>query len=172
MSVRTVVTRPISLLLTTATVAATLTGCALLGLAQDCEGTDPRVQELAALDILESRPDEATVARGFEKVDAGCWADSGEVAVYAERTYAFSGTRAEVAEHYRTAARQDGWRRDSEAAPEDLCFVREEMSLRIVFLTAELLKEYGHGTRPDLTTGAGYWIRIDANVNSGSEAGC
>ncbi|NEE52977.1 hypothetical protein G3M55_51325, partial [Streptomyces sp. SID8455] len=70
------------------------------------------------------------------------------------------------------AARQDGWRRDSEAAPEGLCFVREEMSLRIVFLTAELLKEYGHGTRPDLTTGAGYWIRIDANVNSGSEAGC
>lgn len=46
------------------------------------------------------------------------------------------------------------------------------MSLRIIFLTAELLEEYGHGTRPDLTTGASYWIRIDANVNSGSEAGC
>ncbi|MFW3464566.1 hypothetical protein [Streptomyces sp. 058-1L] len=112
--------------------AATLTGCALLDLAQDCEGTDPRVQELAALDILGSRPDEATVARGFEKADAGCWADSGEVAVYAERTYAFSGTRAEVAEHYRTATQQDGWRRDYEAAPDDLCFVRERMSLRIV----------------------------------------
>lgn len=152
--------------------AATLTGCALLDLAQDCEGTDPRVQELAALDILGSRPDEAIVARGFEKADAGCWADSGEVAVYAERTYAFAGTRAEVAEHYRTATRQDGWRRDSEAASDDLCFGREKMSLRIIFLTAELLEEYGHGTRPDLTTGAGYWIRIDANVNSGSEAGC
>jgi hypothetical protein len=51
--------------------AATLTGCAVLDLAQDCEGTDPRVEEMAALHILDSRPDKATVARGFEKVDAG-----------------------------------------------------------------------------------------------------
>jgi hypothetical protein len=172
LSLRTVVTRPISLLLATAFMAATLTGCAVLDLAQDCAGTDPRVEEMAALDILDSRPDEATVARGFEKVDAGCWADSGDVMVYAERTYAFPGTRAEVAAHYRTATLQDGWSPDPEASPDDLCFVRESMSLRIVFLTAELLAEDGHGSRPDLTTGAGYSISIDSYVNSGVEAGC
>ncbi|MFE9181198.1 hypothetical protein ACFYN5_33660 [Streptomyces sp. NPDC007126] len=49
-------------------------------------------EEPAALPILDSRPDEATVARGFEEVDAGCWSDSGDVTVYAERTYAFPGT--------------------------------------------------------------------------------
>jgi hypothetical protein len=161
-----------SLLLATAFMAATLTGCALVDLAQDCEGTGPRVEEMAALDILDSRPDEATVARGFEKVDAGCWADSGDVMVYAERTYAFPGTRAEVAAYYRTATLQAGWSPDPEASPDDLCFVRETMSLRIVFLTAELLAEDGHGSRPDLTTGAGYSISIDAYVKSGIEAGC
>jgi hypothetical protein len=52
--------------------AATLTGCALLELARDCEGTDDRVKEVAALDILDSRPDGAAVAQGFEEVDADC----------------------------------------------------------------------------------------------------
>lgn len=160
MSLRTACIRPISLLLAAAFVTSALTGCALMDLARDCEGTDAKVEEMAALDILGSRPDEATVARGFEEVDAGCWSDSGDVSVYAERTYAFPGTRAEVAAHYRTAARQDGWSPDPEAAPDDLSFVKETKSLQIVFLTAELLAEEGHGSRPDLTTGAGYSISV------------
>jgi hypothetical protein len=142
--------------------ASALTGRTLMDLARDCEGTDARVEEMAALDILDSRPDAATVARGFEKVDADCWSDSGDVVVYAERTYAFPGTRAEVAAHYRTAAQQDGWSPDPDAAPDDLSFVKETMSLQIVFLTAELLAEEGHGSRPDLSTGAGYSIRVDS----------
>ncbi|CAM5331603.1 hypothetical protein [Streptomyces griseomycini] len=142
--------------------ASALTGCTLADLARDCEGTDARVEEMAALDILDSRPDEATVARGFEKVDAGCWADSGDVVVYAERTYAFPGTRAEVAAHYRTAAQQGGWSPDPDALPDDLRFVKETMSLQIVFLTAGLLAEEGRGSRPDLSTGAGYSISIDS----------
>ncbi|MFE0653973.1 hypothetical protein ACFVZH_36000 [Streptomyces sp. NPDC059534] len=172
MPLQTGVTRPISLFLTTALVATPLTGCALLDLARDCEGTDAQVEEMAALDILDSRPDGATVARGFEEVDAGCWADSGDVVVYADRTYAFPGTRAEVAAHYRTVALQHGWSPDPEALPDDLCFAREAMSLQIVFLTAERLAEDGHGSRPDLTTGAGYSISIDSYVNSGIAAGC
>ncbi|ANB10506.1 hypothetical protein SAM40697_6553 [Streptomyces ambofaciens] len=142
--------------------ASALTGCTLTDLARDCEGADARVEEMAALGILDSRPDRATVARGFEEVDAGCWADSGDVTVYAERTYAFPGTRAEVAAHYRTAAQQDGWSPDPDAAPDDLSFVRKTMSLRVVFLTAELLAEEGHGSRPDLSTGAGYSISVDS----------
>ncbi|MGW4043167.1 hypothetical protein [Streptomyces sp. NPDC004721] len=165
-------TRPISLLLSTALAAVTLTGCALVELAGDCEGTEDRVKEMAALDILDSRPAGATVARGFEKVDAGCWADSGDVSVYANRTYAFPGTQAEVAAYYRTAVVRDGWNPDPEALPDDLCFARENMVLQIVFLTAEGLAEDGHGSRPDLTTGAGYSINVDSFVNSGVEACC
>ncbi|MDV5144121.1 hypothetical protein R1T08_07595 [Streptomyces sp. SBC-4] len=145
--------------------AGTLTGCTLMELARDCEGTDDRVKELAALDILDSRPAEATVARGFEEVDAGCWADSGDVVVYAHRTYAFPGTQAEVAAHYRAAVVRDGWKRDPEARPDDdLSFVKEDMVLWVVFLTAERLAEDGYGSRPDLTAGAGYSISIDSYV--------
>jgi hypothetical protein len=92
--------------------------------------------------------------------------------VYANRTYAFPGAQAEVAAHYRTAAARDGWTPGPDALPDDLCFVREKMVLQIVFLTAERLEEDGHGSRPDLTTGAGYSINIDSFVNSGVEAGC
>ncbi|GGU50219.1 hypothetical protein [Streptomyces lavendofoliae] len=165
-------TRPISLVLSTALAAATLTGCALLELASDCEGTDARVKKMTALDILDSRPDGASIARGFEEVDAGCWADSGDVVVYADRTYAFPGTRAEVTEHYQTAVVRDGWIPDPEALPGELCFTKEDMALSIVFLTAERLEEDGHGNRPDLTTGAGYSLSADSYVGSGAEASC
>ncbi|MFE6814772.1 hypothetical protein [Streptomyces sp. NPDC057675] len=163
---RTSTTHPISLLLSTTLAAATLTGCALQELTRDCEGTDDRVKEMAALDILNSRPDGATIARGFEEVDAGCWADSGEVVVYADRTYTFPGTRAEVTAHYWTAVVRDGWTQDPEALIGDLRFIREDMTLSIVFLTAERLAKDGHGSRPDLTTGAGYSVSIDSYVNS------
>ncbi|MER8043084.1 hypothetical protein [Streptomyces sp. NPDC094032] len=154
---RTGITRTTSLLLASALLAVSLTGCALLDLARTCEGTDARVAELAALDILDSRPDEAAVARGFEKVDAGCWADSGDVVVYAGRTYAFPGTRDEVATHYRTVALRDGWSPGREASPsDDLCFTKDAMSLQVVFPTA----------------GAGYSINVDSYVNSGAVSGC
>ncbi|WP_228981666.1 hypothetical protein [Streptomyces sp. DH12] len=152
--------------------AATLTGCTLLELARDCEGTAHRVREVAALDILDSRPDGAAAARGFEEVNAGCWADSGEVVVYADRTYAFPGTRAEVTAHYRTAVVRDGWIPGREALPGELCFTREGMALWIAFLTAERLEEDGHGSRPDLTTGAGYSVGVESYVGSGAEASC
>ncbi|MGX2993857.1 hypothetical protein JNUCC64_06090 [Streptomyces sp. JNUCC 64] len=172
MPLRTGTTRPIPLLLATALVGVTLTGCSLMDLAADCEGTDGRVKELAALGILDSRPDGATVPRGFEEVDAGCWADSGDVVVHAERTYAFPGTRAEVTAHYRKAAARDGWTKAPDAPPGGLCFTREGMALWVGFLTAERLAEDGHGKRPDLTTGAGYSVGVDTYVNSGAQAGC
>jgi hypothetical protein len=143
-------------------VTSALTGCTLMDLAQDCEGTDGRAEELAALPVLGSRPDEATMARGFEEVDAGCWSDSGDATVHAGRTYAFPGTRAGVAAHYRTAARQDRWRPDPDAASGNLSFVKKTMNVRIIFLTTELLAEEGHGSRPDLTTGAGYSTSVDS----------
>ncbi|MFF8093050.1 hypothetical protein [Streptomyces sp. NPDC016675] len=162
MSSRTPRIRQRSLLLATALAASMLSGCSLMDLARDCEGTDARITELATLDILHSRPHEATAARGFETVDTGCWADSGDVVVSAERIYAFPGTRAEVAAHYRAAAPRDGWSPDPDAVPGELRFVKEAMSLRIVFLTAESLAEEGHESRSDLTSGAGYSIGVDS----------
>ncbi|MFI8425869.1 hypothetical protein [Streptomyces sp. NPDC085479] len=162
MPLRTRTTHPISLLLTTALAAVTVTGCAFLELARDCEGTEDQVKETAALGILDQRPDGAAVARGFEDVDAGCWADSGDVTVFATRTYTFAGTRADVSAYYRTAAVRDGWSQDPETPPGDLSFTRDGMVLSVVFLTAEGLAEAGHGSRPDLTTGAGYAISVDS----------
>ncbi|MFC8369070.1 MULTISPECIES: hypothetical protein [unclassified Streptomyces] len=171
MSLRTII-RSMLLPLSAVLAAGTLTGCALRDLTRDCDGTDDRVKETAALGILDSRPTGATVARGFEEVDAGCWADSGDVSVYAERTYAFPGTRTEVTAHYRAAAVRDGWDPDPEAPPGGLCFVKDDMALRVVFLTAERLEEYGYGDRPDLIAGAGYSVGVDSFVGSGGEAGC
>ncbi|MFE7030691.1 hypothetical protein ACFU9Y_10290 [Streptomyces sp. NPDC057621] len=154
--------RLIPLLLATVSVASALTGCALMDLARDCEGAGVRVEEMAALDILDSRPDDAGVARGFGKVDAGCWSDSGDVVVSAERTYTFPGARGEVAAHYRAAAQDDGWRPDPDAGPDDLSFVKKTMSLQIVFLTAEHLAEVDYGSRPDLSTGTAYSISVES----------
>ncbi|GAA2331495.1 hypothetical protein OKJ48_11390 [Streptomyces kunmingensis] len=183
MLLRSGIARPISLLLAALAAAGMLTGCGLQELAHDCEGTDDRVKEIAALDILDSRPAGATVAPGSEKVDAGCWADSGDVSLYAGRTYVSPGTRAEVAAHYRTVAKRDGWDPDPGGSSGDLCFVKEEMSLRVAFLTAEDLAkdlaedlaedraEDGDGSRPDLPSGAGYSVNVDSYVHSG-EASC
>ncbi|MBD3930152.1 hypothetical protein IF129_01000 [Streptomyces chumphonensis] len=165
-------TRHTALVLSAVLGVAPLTGCALLDAAGGCEGADGRVRDVAALDILDSRPDGAAVARGFEKVDAGCWADSGDVVVYADRTYAFPGTREDVTAHYRTSAVRDGWNPGPEDSPGGMCFTREDMSLRLVFLTAEILREDGHGSRPDLTTGAGYSVSVETYLNDGVEAGC
>ncbi len=76
---------------------------------------------MAALGILGSRPEGVTVARGFEEVDAGCWADSGDVVVYVGRTCAFPGTRADVAAHYRTEAVRGGWVPAPDALSGELC---------------------------------------------------
>ncbi|GAA3941960.1 hypothetical protein GCM10022244_57350 [Streptomyces gulbargensis] len=165
--------RAASLLLTTALASGALVGCALLEVVTaDCEGTEARVKELAALGVLASPPAGATVPRGFEKPDAGCWADSGDVVLYAERAYAFAGPRTAVATHYRTAALRDGWTASPGSPAGDLCFTREDMALRIVFRTAGNLTGSGHGNRPDLVTGSGYSVAVETYANSGAGADC
>lgn len=169
MPLRTRITRPLSLLLTTALSAVTLTGCALLDAATaDCEGTAVRVKEVAALGILDSRPAKAALARGLEKVDAGCWADSGDVVVYAGQIYAYSGTQADLEAHYRAAAEKDGWSPEPGSEPKDMFFVKGNLNLSIGYLTDEDLADAGHGSRPDLTGGAGYSLYISTYVNDES----
>ncbi|MFE9741486.1 hypothetical protein [Streptomyces sp. NPDC006477] len=123
------------------------------------------VEEVAVLDVFDSRPGGATVAKGFEEVDVGCWADSGDVVGCAERTYAFPGPRADVAAYYRTVALRHGWSPDAEAPPAEVWFVKETMSLRIAFLIPELPTEDAHGSRPDVTTDAGYSISVTSYVD-------
>ena len=135
MSVKTARTRTMSRILATVLMASALTGCSLMELTRDCDGTEARVTEVGALGILDSRPDRATVTRGSEEDAPHCSADSGDVVVSTTRTYAFPGTRAEVAAHYRAAARQDGWRPDPEAEPGELSFAKGDMYLWVDFMS-------------------------------------
>lgn len=133
MSVKTDRTRTVSRILAGALMASALTGCSLTELARDCDGTGTRVAEVGALGILDSRPDRATVGQRSEEEAPQCYADSGDVLVSAGRTYAFPGARAEVAAHYREAARKDGWRPDPDAGPGELEFVKGDMYLSVDF---------------------------------------
>ncbi|QES18496.1 hypothetical protein DEJ46_04820 [Streptomyces venezuelae] len=171
--------RPTALLLSAVLAAGSLTGCSAFDLFADCEGTEERVRELESLAILGSRPVGATSPVHYENVDAGCWSDSGDVVVYADRTYAFPGTRAEVLRHYRTAAERDGWHVPPGPAPvpppgqaESLCFTRaeggEEVRLDVYFLTAENLAHEEHEPGPELTSGSAYRLSVtSADVCSG-----
>ncbi|MFB7609750.1 hypothetical protein [Streptomyces gardneri] len=163
--------RPTALLLSAVLGVGGLTGCsAALDLLKDCEGTEGRVKELESLAILDSRPVGATSPVHYENVDAGCWADSGDVMVYADQTYAFPGTRAEVLRHYRTAAERDGWKAPSNPTPpppgkpEGLCFSRteggESAQLDVYFLTAENLSFEEHEPGPELTSGSAYRLSV------------
>ncbi len=133
MTVKTARTRTVSRLLAGALMASGLTGCSLMELARDCEGTETRVAEVGALGILDSRPDRATARQRSEEEAPQCYADSGDVVVSAGRTYAFPGARAEVAAHYREAARKDGWRPDPDAGPGELIFAKADMYLSVDF---------------------------------------
>ena len=82
-----------TLLVTAALVTGALTGCQPLAEAASatCEDTGSRVDELKAYDVLESRPPGTIVPKGFKDLEAGCWEDSGEAWLYADRTYVFPG---------------------------------------------------------------------------------
>ncbi|MFD6415689.1 hypothetical protein [Streptomyces sp. NPDC060194] len=159
-----------SLLLTTALAAVSLTGCALLDLAEDCDGTEERVAELTGLDIFEAEPLGAEAADGFEKVDADCWADSGDVVAYAKRTYTFPGTRDEVQEHYRAEAERDGWR----WFPEEQCFGKDGMSLRVLVVAAPHFEAESLGEPTGLGAGPGtdYWVEVESYGAGGKDAVC
>ncbi|MEU3691437.1 hypothetical protein [Streptomyces narbonensis] len=163
--------RRTALLLSAVLAAGGLTGCSAPLLFADCEGTEERVREMESLAILDSRPVGATSPVHYEDVDAGCWSDSGDVVVYADRTYAFPGTRAEVLRHYAAAAERDGWKAPPGPTPalppgqaEGLCFTRTEggeaTQLDVYFLTTENLAYEEHEPGPELTSGSAYRLSV------------
>ncbi|MFB7511948.1 MULTISPECIES: hypothetical protein [unclassified Streptomyces] len=160
------------LLLSTALLAGGLSGCALLvAELRGCDGTEERVKELDALSVLDDRPDGATRAAPFGEPDAGCWADSGDVVVYANRTYTFSGDRAEVFPYYREVARREGWTESAvpwhtePGRPEDLYFTREDgaVTLLVSFLTPESFAHAEERPGPEFfSSGSPYEVSVES----------
>jgi hypothetical protein len=161
-----------------------LTGCQTLAdaaSASGCEGTESRVGELKAYGILDSRPQGTIVPQGFEKLDAGCWEDSGEAWLSADRTYVFPGDRADVTQHYRAAAEREGWKpspatrqSSKEGRPASLCFTgktNDATMLDVYFLTEEILDAEETETGPEFSSGAGYRVAITATAD-GSATSC
>ncbi|MFE7459080.1 hypothetical protein [Streptomyces sp. NPDC057554] len=185
MTLRTRTGRCAAALLTAAVAGGVLTGCQIAGASSlfvSCEGTESRVAELESHAVLGSRPEGAVVPRGFEDLDSGCWEDSGEAHLYADRTYVFPGGRADVIEHYRTAAEQDGWKPSRTAPgspganrPEGLCFTlgkgRGAPTLDVYFLTEEILKDEGHRPGPEFASGTGYRVSVGSTAD-GSTVDC
>ncbi|WP_432250265.1 hypothetical protein ACRAR1_26230 [Streptomyces sanyensis] len=96
-----------------AVAAGALTGCQSIAdsaSASGCDGTEGRVEKLESYGVLDSRPEGAVVPKGFEKLESGCWQDSGDAQLYASRTYVLRGDKAGVAAHYRTVAEREGWK--------------------------------------------------------------
>ncbi|MFD7897540.1 hypothetical protein [Streptomyces sp. NPDC059743] len=175
-----------ALLLTVALATGALTGCdsLLLDAALDrgCENTESRVKELESYDILDSRPEGTVVPQGFEDLESGCWADSGDASVYADRTYVFPGEKAEVIQYYRAAAERDGWELSQTLAksskaerPADLCFTLDKgdgtTMLDVYFLTEEILDAEGRKPGPEFNSGSGYRVSITSPAD-GSTTRC
>ncbi|CAM5295518.1 hypothetical protein [Streptomyces fumanus] len=161
-----------------------LTGCQTLAdaaSASGCEGTESRVDKLKAHAVLDSQPVGAVEPGGFKGLDAGCWEDSGDVQLYAERTYVFPGAKADVTRHYRAAAERTGWtpspatRRSPEGQAANLCFTRGEAGdaamLDVYFLTEEILDAEETEAGPEFRTGAGYRVSVTSSAD-GSTTSC
>ncbi|MEU6612014.1 hypothetical protein ABZ922_44695 [Streptomyces shenzhenensis] len=147
-----------------------------------CEGTEGRVDELSSYGILDSRPQGTIQPRGFKDLDAGCWEDSGEAQLYAERTYVFPGSKVDVTKHYRAAAEREGWKpsqatgQSSKAdRPTNLCFTRGEADdaamLDVYFLTKDILDAEESKTGPEFSSGVGYRVSITSSAD-GSATSC
>ncbi|MFE0646844.1 hypothetical protein ACFW2Y_35400 [Streptomyces sp. NPDC058877] len=166
-----------ALLLAAVLTTGNLVGCSgITDAFRGCEGSEGRVERLRSLDLLDSPPVGATRPRGLEDVDAGCWEDSGEAWVYAESTYTFPGTPAEVVRHYGAAADRDGWQQATSRAavsghPIDLCFTRavggDPAVLTVRSLGPDAFEEEGRGAPPELATGSGYGVSVTVDAAGG-----
>ncbi|MFF0090718.1 hypothetical protein ACFYSF_12265 [Streptomyces canus] len=112
--------------------------------------------------------------RGFRDLEAGCWEDSGEAWLYAERTYVFPGDKADVIRHYRAAAEREGWK-PSKDQPASLCFTLGKADgatmLDVYFLTEEILEAEESKAGPEFSSGAGYRVAVTSTAD-GSATSC
>ncbi|MFF3844115.1 hypothetical protein [Streptomyces sp. NPDC002328] len=184
---RTRPTRPLALpgalVLATALMTAGLTGCSALSPFNTCDDTEARLKELRSQSILDSTPEGATAPKGLDSVDSRCIDDTGDAWLYAARVYAFPGSRQEVVDFYRTAAKADGWRLRPDpgdlSTPETtagLCFTKggdgDALLLTVQFITAEDLKfEHDYDAGPEFDSGPGFEIEVGSETD-GAKVGC
>ncbi|MFF7545979.1 hypothetical protein ACFZCU_20455 [Streptomyces canus] len=120
--------------------------------------------------------------QGFKDLEAGCWEDSGEAWLHAERTYVFPGDKADVTQYYRAAAEREGWKpsqatRESSTKdqPANLCFTLgkadDATMLDVYFLTEEILEAEERKAGPEFSSGAGYRVAITSTAD-GSATSC
>ncbi|MFE9854068.1 hypothetical protein [Streptomyces sp. NPDC005780] len=120
--------------------------------------------------------------QGFEDLEAGCWEDSGEASLYAERTYVLPGDKADVTQYYRAAAEREGWkpsqatRQSSKEDPHaSLCFTLgkadDATMLDVYFLTEEILDAEERRTGPEFSSGAAYRVAVTSTAD-GSATSC
>ncbi|MGW1726496.1 hypothetical protein ACWCQK_26625 [Streptomyces sp. NPDC002306] len=173
-----------ALLLATALFATGLTGCSGLSPFNTCDDTATRVQDLRSQPILEFVPEGAIAPKSLASVYAECIDDdSGDAWLYAERIYAFPGSRQEVVDFYRVAATADGWRLEHDPSgsntPETtagLCFTKggdgEALMLTVSFTNARLLKvRRGYEAGPEFDSGSGFEIEVGSETD-GAKTGC
>ncbi|MFD5365581.1 hypothetical protein [Streptomyces sp. NPDC127103] len=160
-----------------AVLAGALTACSPSLEGKGCEGSDGRVREVSSHGILGSHPTKAVVPAAFKDLESGCWEDSGEAWVYAERIYVYPGPKAEVISYYEDKAARDGWKQSRSGArpsakedPTDICFIgtgkADATVLRVSFITKEMLRDEGRDVSPEFAAGSGYRVAVTSTVDN------
>lgn len=152
-----------------------LTACSPLLEVRGCEGSDDRVREMASHEILESHPAKAFVPAAFKDLESGCWEDSGEAWVTAERIYVYPGPKAEVIAYYEDKAKRDGWKQSSarpltKGEQMNVCFTGTEKAdgtmLTVSFLSEQILRDEGRDPSPGFDVGSGYRVVVTSTVDN------
>ncbi|MGW8777624.1 hypothetical protein ACWGNM_06075 [Streptomyces sp. NPDC055796] len=156
-------------LLLSASLVTALAGCSLINPYASCEGSQPRLKEMAALPILDAKPPQATPPAGHPQVETACDDDSsGDAWLSAARLYSASESKTEILGYYTKAARADGWKLEEHASPlhvpaevEGLCFSKggdgSAMTLTVTFPSGEKylpVPDFGAGTGVEVLVGA------------------
>ncbi|MEU3466205.1 hypothetical protein ABZ721_40530 [Streptomyces sp. NPDC006733] len=99
--------------------ATGLAGCSLIrSSGKNCDGAEPRLTELAALTILNSRPPHTTPFTEYASVTTDCNDGSGGDAwLSAYRLYSFPGPPTDLFADYRQVAAADHWTEQQDTSP-------------------------------------------------------
>ncbi|WP_051806259.1 hypothetical protein [Streptomyces sp. NRRL F-2747] len=158
--------------------AGGLAGCSLIDPYASCEGSEPRLKEMASLTVLDAKPPQATPPAGHTQVETACDDDSsGDAWLSAERLYSASGSKTDIFGYYTKAATADGWKLEEHTSAlhvpadvEGLCFSKggdgSAMTLTVNFPSGEK-----YFPVPDFGAGTGVGILVGAEID-GSPIPC
>ncbi|MCZ4125046.1 hypothetical protein [Streptomyces sp. H39-S7] len=159
--------------------ATGLAGCSLTSSSgKNCDGSEPRLKELAALTILDSRPPHTTVPKNYGSVTTDCNDGSGGDAwLSAYRVYSFPGSKADLFAYYRQVAAANHWTEqqdtNSMSVPpevEGICFTKGGDGDAIL-LTVDFRTESLWPAPVDFGAGTGYKISAESAID-GAKTDC